>query len=164
MRRLLLILAVTAVGLGMLVPAALADDKSIYAAYVSRDSDFVRLNKRLSKDIDAWIDAGRKKPGRALKTIRKLRGACSYLIAAMKREASSSDNGRKAKKWAITSVRPIDGSLRLLGRTLKVRSAGHVNRAERLAYRSDALALRSERDNKRARKFFKAAGVELKPH
>src|SRR3954470_5911586 len=96
--RLTIALVVTAIALGVLAPAALADDNSVYQAYVSRDADFSRLGKQLKKDLRAWVASHRTKPGPALATIRDSRSACSDVVAAIKGQQPSSGNGTKARR------------------------------------------------------------------
>src|SRR3954447_7946581 len=107
--RLTIALVVTAIALGVLAPAALADDNGVYQAYVSRDSDFTRLGKQLKKDIRAWVSSHRTKPGAALATIRDTRSACADVITAVNGQQPSSDNGTKAKKLATASVKHLSG-------------------------------------------------------
>jgi hypothetical protein len=154
---------VSMLALGVLAPVALADDNSIYQAYVSRDSDFTRLGNQLKKDIRAWVKSHRTKPAAALATIRDARGACSDVIAAMQQQPPSSGNGKKARVAAIASVKDLGASLGTLARGIKARTAHHAAKAKRLAHKSDALLARSLKEQKRARKFFKAAGVQVKP-
>ena len=163
MRRALLILTVAAVLFGMLAPAALADDNGVYKAYVSRDSGFSRLGKQLRSDLKTWVRSGHTKSGPALKTIRQSRALCADVVAAMKAESSSSSNGSKAKKQAIASVKDLSASLKALAGGIRARTAHHVAKAKRLAAKADTLLNRSEREQNRARKFFKAAGVQIKP-
>jgi hypothetical protein len=161
--RTLLILTVAAALFGVLAPAALASDDSVYQAYVSRDSDFTRLGNQLKKDLKAWVRSGRTKPAPALKTIRQSRSLCGDVVTAMKAESPSSSNGTKAKKQAIASVRSLSGSLKALAGGIRARTAHHLAKAKRLAAKADALLKRSLREQKRARRFFKAAGVQIKP-
>ena len=130
---------------------------------MSRDSDFSKIGKQLKKDIRAWVSSGRTKPAPALKTIRRSRALCGDVVRAMKAEPASSSNGTNAKKQAILSVKHLSGSLKALAGGIRARTAHHVAKAKRLAAKADALLKRSLKDQKRARRFFKAAGVQIKP-
>jgi hypothetical protein len=130
---------------------------------VSRDAGFSRLGKQLKKDLKTWVDSGRTKQAPALKTIRKSRALCGDVVAAMKGESPSSSNGSKAKRQAILSVKDLSASLKALAGGIRARTAHHVAKAKRLAAKADDLLDRSLREQKRARRFFKAAGVQIKP-
>jgi hypothetical protein len=148
----------------MLVPAgvAAADDSSVYGAYVSRDADFSRLGKQLRRDIRAWVRSGRKEPAAALQTIRESRTALADVARAIKAEDSSSDDGKRGKAAAIASVRDLSRSLKVLGGGIRARTAGRIAAAKRLAKRADRLLSRSLKEQKAARKAFRAAGVQIK--
>jgi hypothetical protein len=160
--RVAAVLIAAVIAFGVLAPLALADDNSIYQAYVSRDADFSRLGKQLKKDIRAWVRSGRTKPGAALATIRS-RSTCADVVAEMQSQPPSSDNGLKARDLAIASVKDLRASLGFLARGIKARTAHHAAKAKRLAKKADALLARSLKETKQARKFFKAAGVQVKP-
>jgi len=153
---------VSMVALGVLAPPALADDNGVYQAYVSRDSDFTRLGNQLKRDIRAWVRSHRTKPGPALATIRDSRAVCSDVVAAMQGQQASSNDGTEAKKHAVASVKDLGASLRALGAGIRARTAHHRAKAKRLGKKADALLSRSLKEEKRARKLFKAAGVEVK--
>jgi hypothetical protein len=160
MRRMIV---VTVMLLALLVPAAAqADDNSVYGAYVSRDADFSRLGKQLKKDIKAWVDSGRKRPAAALATIRQSRKAISEVSGAIKSEQASSDDGKRGKAKALASVHDLGASLKALAGGIRARTNGRVAAAKRLARRSDALLQRSLKEEKAARRAFKAAGVQIK--
>jgi hypothetical protein len=161
-RKTLAAVLVSIVALAVLAPPALADDNGVYQAYVSRDSDFTRLGNQLRKDIRAWVKSHRTKPGPALATIRDSRAVCSDVVAAIHGQQPSSAEGTKAKKQAVASVKDLGASLRALGAGIRARTAHHTAKAKRLAKKADALLSRSLKEEKRARKLFKAAGVEVK--
>jgi hypothetical protein len=142
---------------------ASADDNSVYGAYVSRDSDFTRLGKQLKKDIKAWVRSGRKDSQAALSTISETKQVIGDVAGAIKAEQPSSDNGKRGKAKALASVRHLGGSLTALARGIRERTAGHVAAARRLARKTDRLVSRSLKEERQARKAFKAAGVQIKP-
>lgn len=160
--RLAIALVLAATAVGVLAPAALADDNGVYGAYVSRDADFSRLGKQLKKDIKAWVASHHRKPAPALATIKDSRAACSDVIAAMKGEQPSSDNGTKARAHAVASVSDLRKSLGALAGGIRARTARHAAKAKRFAERANVLLKRSLKEEKRARSLFKAAGVAVK--
>jgi hypothetical protein len=81
---------------------------------------------------------------------------------AIKAEDSSSDDGKRGKAAAIASVRDLSRSLKALGGGIRARTAGRIAAAKRLAKRADRLLSRSLKEQKAARKAFKAAGVQIK--
>jgi hypothetical protein len=160
--RLAIGLVVAAITFGAAAPAALADDNGVYQAYVSRDADFTRLGKQLKKDSKAWVRSGRTKPEAVLATIKDTRAVCSDVLSALKSQDSSSDNGAKAKTHATRSVKALRASLAVLGGAIRARTAHHLAKAKRLAKKATALSSRSLKEERLARKFFKAAGVQVK--
>src|SRR6476661_8630974 len=106
--------------IALCVPAtAMADDSSVYRAYVSRDSDFSRLGKELKRGIRTWKASHYKSDGQALSAIQKTHRVLGDVTDAIEAEQPSSDNGKKGKAAALVSVKSLDRSLILLGRGIK---------------------------------------------
>jgi hypothetical protein len=156
-------LVAVAIAFGAMAPIALADDSSVYGAYVSRDADFSRLGKQLKQDIKAWVRSGRKRPAAALKTIKESKVVIGDVLDAIKAEQPSSDNGKRGKTAALASTRDLGASLTALANGIRKRTAGHLAAARRAGRRADRLLTRSLKEEKAARKAFKAAGVQIKP-
>ena len=164
MRRALALAIVVAASLALLAPAiATASDESVYDAYVSRDSDFARLGKQFKRDVKRWRDSGFKRRRAVLKDIPKIRKLISTVSRAIKAEPPSSDNGKLAKSAALASMKYLDGSLASVGKGIRALASGHRKRARRYAGRAERLQSRSLKAEKNARKYFRAAGVQIKP-
>jgi hypothetical protein len=148
----------------LLAPAAAsASDQSVYDAYVSRDSDFAKLGKQFLRDVKRWKHSGFKRHRAVLKDIPKIRRLISTVSGAIKAEAPSSGNGKRAKAAALASLRYLDGSLAASGKTIRAIAAGHRKAARRYSRRINPLKDRSLKAEKNARKYFRAAGVQIKP-
>jgi hypothetical protein len=163
-RRVLALAIVAAAALSLLAPGvASASDQSVYDAYVSRDSDFAKLGKQFRRDVKRWTDSGYKRRRAVLRDIPKIRKLISTVSGAIKAEAPSSDNGEHAKSAALASMRYLDGSLAASAKAVRAIAAGHRKRARRLGNKIERLRSRSLKAEKNARKYFKAAGVQIKP-
>ena len=157
-------LAVTlAITLGLMAPAALADDNSVYGAYVSRDADFAKLGKQVRRGLRTWNRSGRKKSKPALRALRKTVKACDELIAAIKAEQPSSEHGKKGKAAAIASVAFIRKSAVTAAKAVRAGTRGHNAKANKLFRQADRQLKRAGDKEKTARREFKAAGVQVKP-
>jgi len=164
MRRALALAIVVAASLALLAPAiATASDESVYDAYVSRDSDFARLGKQFKRDVKRWRDSGFKRRRAVLKDIPKIRKLISTVSRAIKAEPPSSDSGKHAKSAALASMKYLDGSLASVGKGIRALASGHRKRARRYSERAVRLQSRSLKAEKNARKYFRAAGVQIKP-
>jgi hypothetical protein len=160
MRRAMIVAVMVA---ALLVPVtAMADDSSVYGAYVSRDSDFTKLGKQLRQGLRAWKASHYKSPDQALNTIQETDKVLGEVTDAISAEQPSSDNGKRGKAAALVSVKALDGSVLALARGIKARTAGHRKRATRFANKADSLLVRSTKAEKVARRAFKAAGVQIK--
>jgi uncharacterized ParB-like nuclease family protein len=163
-RRVLALVIVAAAAAALLAPAvASASDQSVYDAYVSHDSDFAKLGKQFKRDVKRWTDSGYKRRRPVLKDITKIRKLIATVTGAIKAEAPSSANGKHAKAAALASVRYLDGSLAAGAKAIRALNSGHRKRAKRYADRAKSLSARSVKAEKRAREWFKAAGVQIKP-
>jgi hypothetical protein len=148
----------------LLVPAtSSASDQSVYDAYVSRDADFAKLGKQFRHDVKRWRTSGYKRRQPVLKDIPKIRKLIRTVSRAIKAEATSSANGKRAKAAALASLRYLDGSLASVATGIRALASGHRERARRSAHKADRLTSRSLKAEKSARKYFRAAGVQIKP-
>jgi hypothetical protein len=152
------------VAAGLLAPVtASASDQSVYDAYVSRDSDFAKLGKQFRRDVKRWKDSGYKRRRAVLKDIPKIRKLIKTVSRAVKAETTSSANGKRAKTAALASMKYLDGSLAASAGAVRAIAHGHRKKARRYADKIERLERRSIRAEKNARKYFKAAGVQIKP-
>ena len=159
----LLLLASLAAALCLLAPAAAsASDQSVYDAYVSRDKDFAVLGGDLGRGLRRWERSGHKRQHWALKALQRGHQLIAELAAAVDAEEPSSSKGKRGKDFALATLRYMDRSFTFLARGVRARTAGHravAKRAMAKWRRFDAAAAKAE---KRARKWFKAAGVHIK--
>jgi hypothetical protein len=142
---------------------ASASDQSVYDAYVSRDSDFARLGKQFKRDVKRWTDSGYKRRRPVLRDIPKIRKLISTVSSSIRAEAPSSANGKRGKTAALASMKYLDGSLAASRKVIHAVAAHQRKRVRRLASKIDRLRARSLKAEKNARKWFKAAGVQIKP-
>ena len=160
--RLLIMLSLVAL---MLVPSvAQADDNSVYGAYVSRDAEFEQLGKELRGRMGAWQRSHSRRTGRrVLDTVKKTRSAIAELSAAVKAQPSSSANGERAKSYALRSLRWFDSSQAALASSVRARLAGRRRDEVVWLRRADARIDAAADNETLARRYFKRAGVQIKP-
>ena len=158
------IVLMTVLGALLLVPTgvALADDNSVYGAYVSRDADFAKLGKQVRRGVKTWKQSGYKRPKPLLRALGKLAKACDQLTTVIKAEQASSDHGAKAKAAAIASVHWLGKSAVTTAKGVRAATHKHKGRARKLARQADRYLDRSLKKEKEARREFKAAGVQIK--
>ena len=162
MRRAFAVAVALALTFGIAAPAALADDNSVYGAYVSRDADFVKLGKQVRRGLKTWKQSGYKRPKPLLRALGKLAKACDQLTAVIKAEQASSDHGAKAKAAAIASVHWLGRSAVTTAKGVRAATHKHRGRARKFARQADRYLDRSLKREKEARREFKAAGVQIK--
>jgi hypothetical protein len=149
----------------LLVPASAgASDKSVYRAYVSRDSDFARLGSDLGHALKRWDRSGHKRQKPVLAVLRRGHNLIGELTATVKAEAPSSENGKRGKQYALATLTFLDRSFTALGKGVRARTAGRFKAAKGYMSKARGLDSRAGRAEKRARKYFKAAGVHLVPN
>jgi hypothetical protein len=161
MRTLLALVAATAL-LAVGAAPALADDNSVYQAYISRDADFSRAGKEVRRGVRIVEQSNGRRTGPLQRALRKTRNLCTELIEVVEAEESSSDAGRRAKEAAIESIRLLRQSTVALSRGVTAAKRGQRRRAARLARQAERLADRSIAATRRARRAFREAGVDLK--
>jgi hypothetical protein len=148
----------------LLAPAtAGATDRSVYHAYVSRDRDFALLGGDLGRALRRWERSGHKRQAPVLKVLRRGHKLIAQLRRVVEAEPPSSSNGKHGKTEALATLTYMDRSFTSLAKGIRARTAGHLAAAKRYMAkwrRLDTLAGKAE---KRARKWFKAAGVQLVP-
>ena len=159
----LLPLAAVAAALCLLAPAASASDKSVYRAYVSRDQDFAYLGGDLGRSLRRWERSGHRRQAPVLKVLRRGHKLIGELARVVKAEEPSSSNGTRGKKYALATLRYMDRSFTFLSKGIRARTAGHLAAAKRYMAKWRSLDRQAGRAEKRARKWFKAAGVRLEP-
>jgi hypothetical protein len=142
---------------------ASASDQSVYDAYVSRDRDFAHLGSDLGRTLRRWERSGHKRQGPVLKVLRRGHKLIGELTAAVKPEAPSSENGKRGKKYALATLGYLDRSFSALAKGVRARTAGHRATARRYMAKSRRLDENAGTSEKRARKWFKKAGVKLQP-
>lgn len=148
----------------LLVPAgtAMADDNSVYGAYVSRDADFASLGKQVRAGLRTWKRSHYRRPARALRALRKTTRLIGDVSAAVKAEEPSSEPGRRGKAAALASMRYFRGSLTTLSASIRATTNRHPKRGLRLARKGERLSKRADRATRRARGAFREAGVQIK--
>ena len=159
-------MALVAAALGLLAPAAAsASDQSVYDAYVSRDNDFGVLGGDLGRTLRRWENSGHKRSrqGPVLKVLRRGHKLIGELAPVVKAEAPSSSNGKHGKSEALATLRFMDRSFTALAKSIRARTAGHLKTARSYTAKWNRLDRSAGRAEKRARKWFKAAGVKLQP-
>jgi hypothetical protein len=161
MRTAILLVAMTAV-LGAAAAPALASDESVYQAYTARDADFAKASKQVQRGLRVWADSNFKRTGPVLKALAKTRRLCKQLVASIEGENSETDAGERGKTAAIESVRLISRSTVAAAKGVRAGKNGRRKRSKRLLHQGDVLLKRSAAAEKRARKAFREAGVELK--
>jgi hypothetical protein len=146
-----------------LVPAAAsASDRSVYRAYVSRDSDFAHLGGDLGRALRRWNRSGHKRQAPVLKVLRRGHKLIGELAGVVRAEPPSSAKGKRDKKYALATLTFLDRSFTALGKGVRARTAGHLKAAKSYMAKASNLDDRAGRAEKRARKYFKAAGVPIK--
>jgi hypothetical protein len=161
--RALLLLASAAAALCLVVPAAAsASDQSVYDAYVSRDRDFAHLGGDLGRGLRRWEHSGHKRQKAALNALGRGHKLIAELAAAVKAEEPSSAKGKRGKDYALATLRYMDRSFTYLARGIRARTAGHLEKAKRAMAKYRHFDTAAGKAEKRARKWFKAAGVHIK--
>jgi hypothetical protein len=157
-------LATVLVGL-LLLPAgvAQADDNSVYGAYVSQDAAFRKLGKQFRRGLRTWKRSHYKNADPAVKalsgSIDKLREV-DILLAA---EEASTDHGRRAKAEALASVRLLRRATTALRKGIRELTARKPKAALRHARQSRRLLKKAAAAETRARREFRAAGIQVDP-
>jgi hypothetical protein len=149
----------------LLLPAgvASADDTSVYGAYVSRDADFAKAAKQVRAGTRAWRRSHLKRPGKVLAALRRAGRLTRSLSATVKAEQASTDHGRAGKAAALASLRYLRLEFVAAAGSVRAATAHKPKRAKRLAAQADRLSKRALAAERRARREFKAAGVQLTP-
>ena len=163
MKVLLALVVLAAVVFAFIPAAASASDKSVYRAYVSRDSDFAKLGSDLGRTLRRWERSGHKRQSPVLKVLRRGHQLIGELTTVVKAEAPSSANGKRGKKYALATLVYLDRSFSALAKDVRARTAGRLAAAKDYMAKSRDLDSRAGKAEKRARKYFKAAGVPIKP-
>src|SRR3954451_2997200 len=159
----LLLLVCLAAALSLIAPAAAsASDQSVYDAYVSRDKDFAALGGDLGRALRRWEHSGHKRQRAALNVLKRGHKLIAELAAAVKAEDTSSSKGKRGKDYALATLGYLDRSFTFLARGVRARTAGHLARAKRAMAKARHFDTAAGKAEKRARKWFKAAGVHIK--
>lgn len=149
----------------MLVPTgAQADDTSVYGAYVSRDAEFGQLGKEFRSRWAAWERShSSARARRVLSTVKRTRTVIGELSAAVQAQPSSSANGERAKSYALRSLKWFDSSQAAVASSVRARRAGRRHDEAVWLRRADARMDASGDNETLARRYFKRAGVQIKP-
>jgi hypothetical protein len=161
-KALLALVILAAAGVLLVPAAASASDRSVYRAYVSRDSDFASLGRDVGRGLRRWERSGHKRQAPVLKALRRGHKLIGELTAVIKAEAASSANGKRAKKYALASVGLLDRYFTALAKSVRARTARHFKAARDYMARAGRFNERAAFAEKQARKYFKAAGVPIK--
>jgi hypothetical protein len=157
--------ATTTAALLTAAPPALADDASLFNAYVARQAS------EIDPAADAYSRAARR-AGRAKRVkviIRRLRAVIradqhindvlSVVEGELLAQAASSDDGTRARRQALREVRGWKRANRFEIRAIRHVIAGHPARYRSWNRRANRTMVRAGRYGRRAVKRFKAAGL-----
>src|SRR3954464_14751744 len=81
---------------------AVADDKGVYAHWVSRDREFKKLSHKYVRGERIWRQSGMTRPKPALRAIRKTVNVIDELYSGFPK--ASSDAGRRGRALAVKSL------------------------------------------------------------
>ena len=164
MRIARLTILISLVALMLLPSVAQADDASVYGAYVSRDAEFGQLGKEFRSRWAAFTRSHSTRNGRRVRaTVKKTRTAIAELSGAVAAQPSSSDNGKRAKAYALKALKWFDSSQAAVASAVRSRLAGQLHDEAVWLRRSDARFDASADNEHLARRYFKRAGVQIKP-
>ncbi len=160
--RLTVLIALVAL---MLVPSvAQADDTSVYGAYVSRDAEFGKLGKEYRSREAAWQrSASRRNARLLLANVKKTRTLIAELSGAVKAQPSSSANGERAKSYALRSLRWFDRSEAAVQSAVRAGLDRRWHDEAVWGRRANARMDAAFDNETLARRYFKRAGVQIKP-
>ena len=148
------------------VPAsALASDQSIWNTWNHNHARALTkaLDKR-EKAIKRMLDAeyrNRRLIRKAIKTHPPIRRILGKISAAVKRQSSSSEDGAKAKRLILKSLKAWSTSMKLNVVALKWVLRGRRGRASRTFDRQKAAEKRTQKYAKRAIELLQGAGVDV---
>ena len=157
-----MVVAVALVAMGAFAPVAVADDQSVYDAWVSRDADFARLGREARSAEREWERSNGQRTRRFLRVIRATQRVLREVDAAINAQTPSSDNGTRGKTLALRSNAYFHASLGHLRRAIVAFKRRERRRAARHARAAEADLTRSGRAARGARRAFRAAGVQLR--
>ena len=142
-------------------PVAQADDNSVYQAWGSQDAEIERWGEKIRATERSRLSR-RKKAARVIRLLDELRETVAEVTTAVKAEQPSSEKGTEAKSLALKTNARFDGGIVNTRKALRLfldgASAGKVDRYLR---RGDALFDEAVAYEKRARRAFKEAGVQV---
>ena len=149
----------------MLVPsAAQASDQSVYDAYVSRDAQFAQLGKDFRSAMASFQRrATSRRAAAVLRVIKSTRAEIDTVRRAILGQPSSSANGKRAGEYALRSLKWFDSSQAAFASAVRAGRARRFRDESTWLRRADAR-MDAAADNERlARRYFKRAGIQLKP-
>ena len=154
------VLTLACLAMLLLAPAvARADDASVYRAYTEDRPQFKGLLEELERAGTAWERSKFRRTARFLRALSAIRKAAGVVYRDVRAQQASTRNGELARSYALRSVRTASASFSALAAAVRAidqrrrRSAlGHLRRGETLMDRSD-------RYDRLATKYFRAAGV-----
>jgi hypothetical protein len=145
----------------VMAPPAAASDQSVYDAWVSRDAAFDRLGKEFRRAARAYRRSDGERIRPTLKVARKTIGVIDELLPAIKREQPGSDAGRRGKQLALTSVRQLRKSLVNLRRGVRAVKRSDGTSGGPVLRKSQRQARRARTTERKGRKAFRRAGVNV---
>jgi hypothetical protein len=151
------ILLVLAAAIGTIAPAASASDRSVKRAWDADDAAFARHGNRVRAYYREWRQSGFRKKRRLLRELGATRDTLDGTRAGVRAEEPSTETGRKAKYWALRSMRALDADLATEQSAVRACSAGKRRRCKRLFAEADDLVERSARFARRAKRLFRRA-------
>jgi hypothetical protein len=154
-----------AVAAGVLAaPAqALADDQSVYDAWVRDDPHYAKLGRDYRQGEKSWERSGFQKAGAALTAVRKTSALIHHTKVLMSHETPSTDKGKQAGALAFRSLDLFRASILNRGRALRAFLRFDGFDYIRLIRKARGQLTRSGKKESQARKAFKSAGVTIKP-
>ena len=160
-RHLALLLLALAVAL-VTAPAAVADDNSVYQAWVAHDAKFAEFGAGVRKN-NRSSTSPRKKAARLIELMDGVRKVLAENTAGVKGQTASSADGERGRTLALKCNARLDGSFLKTRKAMRLFLDG-ASRRKVDAYldQADVLNEQASSYEMRARTAFKAAGVQIK--
>jgi hypothetical protein len=137
---------------------AVASDRSVKRAWDADDAEFERHGERFERLYRQWRRSGFASKTRAvLRELAATRNTLDGTRAAVRGETASSEKGKKARYWALRSMRVFDEELATAQRGIRACSNGKRRRGTRLFAEANELSDRSHRFARRAKRLFREA-------
>jgi hypothetical protein len=141
------------------VPAAQADDTSVFRAWTHENTTLAKLETALGKNLKTWSQSNGRKGGPALERIVKIRALLARRKKAVTEEEASTGDGGSGRKNALASLRDYDIAMVRLRSAVNAGMDGRAKTASSYVKQYQALIERSQKYERRALAAFERAGV-----